>query len=80
MHCGCDSHSADCVQVTGGSKMRNVLGYALKVFKNETNIVWSGSGPAVGKTVSCVEIMKRRFKNVHQITKICYRKYALPLC
>ncbi|XP_063232618.1 ribonuclease P protein subunit p25-like protein isoform X2 [Bacillus rossius redtenbacheri] len=62
------------MQVAGGSKMRNVLGYAMKVFKDEKSIVWSGSGAAVGKTVSCAEIMKRRFKKVHQITKICYRK------
>ncbi|XP_069683708.1 ribonuclease P protein subunit p25-like protein isoform X2 [Periplaneta americana] len=54
--------------------MRNMLGYAMKAFKEERAIVWSGSGAAMGKTISCVEIMKRRFKQVHQLTKICYRK------
>ncbi|XP_023713320.1 ribonuclease P protein subunit p25-like protein [Cryptotermes secundus] len=62
------------MQVSGGSKMRNLLGYAMKAFKEEKAIVWSGSGAAIGKAISCVEIMKRRYKPTHQLTKICYRK------
>nr|CAD7444402.1 unnamed protein product [Timema bartmani] len=63
-----------CPQVGAGSKMRSVLGFAMKSFKDERCIVWSGSGPAISKTISCAEIMKRRYKNTHQITKIGYRK------
>ncbi|KDR12159.1 Alba-like protein C9orf23-like protein [Zootermopsis nevadensis] len=62
------------MQVSGGSKMRNLLGYAMKAFKEDRAIVWSGSGAAMGKAISCVEIMKRRYKQTHQLTKICYRK------
>ncbi|XP_066993263.1 ribonuclease P protein subunit p25-like protein [Anabrus simplex] len=62
------------MQVNGGTKMRNVLDYALKAFKDERAIVWSGSGAGVGKAISCAEIMKRRNKEVHQINKICFRK------
>ncbi|XP_049958307.1 ribonuclease P protein subunit p25-like protein isoform X1 [Schistocerca serialis cubense] len=62
------------MQVTGGSKMRNLLNYALKAFKDERSIVWSGSGGGMGKAISCAEIVKRRNKDLHQITKICYRK------
>lgn len=54
--------------------MRNLLGYAMKAFKDERAVVWSGSGPAMGKAISCVEIMKRRHRQTYQITKICYRK------
>ncbi|XP_021933361.1 ribonuclease P protein subunit p25-like protein [Zootermopsis nevadensis] len=61
-------------KVSGGSKMRNLLGYAMKAFKEDRAIVWSGSGAAMGKAISCVEIMKRRYKQTHQLTKICYRK------
>ncbi|KAJ9585151.1 hypothetical protein L9F63_003042, partial [Diploptera punctata] len=62
------------MQVGAGSKMRNLLGYAMKAFKNEKAIVWSGSGAAISKTISCAEIMKRNNRQIHQITKICYRK------
>ncbi|PSN56831.1 Ribonuclease P protein subunit p25-like protein, partial [Blattella germanica] len=61
-------------QVGAGSKMRNLLGYAIKAFKEERAIVWSGSGAAIGKAISCAEIMKRHFRQAHQITKICPRK------
>lgn len=62
------------LKVSGGSKMRNLLGYAMKAFKEEKAVVWSGSGAAIGKAISCVEIMKRRYKQTYQLTKICYRK------
>ncbi|KAK7794690.1 hypothetical protein R5R35_008021 [Gryllus longicercus] len=62
------------MQVSGGSKMRNLLGYAMNAFQDQKAIVWSGSGPAVSKTISCAEIVKRRYKHVHQINKICYRR------
>lgn len=36
-------------------------------------MVFSGTGKALGKTLTCVEIMKRRVKDLHQITRIFYR-------
>lgn len=58
----------------GGTKMKNVLTHALNEFPEVSGVVWTGYGPAVGKTVSCAEIMKRELNNsLHQITKICYR-------
>ncbi|KAF4532336.1 hypothetical protein B566_EDAN003639 [Ephemera danica] len=62
------------MHVKPGTKVRNVISYAMKAFKDERNIVWSGSGPAVEKTITCVEIMKKRYKSLHQISKIGYRK------
>ncbi|XP_066258166.1 ribonuclease P protein subunit p25-like protein [Euwallacea similis] len=61
------------MQVRGGSKIRNLLDYALKNFEQSKVVVWSGSGPSVGKSITCVEIMKREYKQqLHQINKICY--------
>lgn len=62
------------MKVSPGSKMRNVLEFALKDFENKDVILWSGSGPAVSKTISCAEIMKQKCRSLHQISAICYRK------
>lgn len=64
------------MKVHAGSKIRNILGFAITAFKDEAKkqIVFTGSGHALNKTVTCVEIMKRKFKNVYQLNKICYRK------
>ncbi|XP_034242489.1 ribonuclease P protein subunit p25-like protein [Thrips palmi] len=62
------------MQVNGGSKIRNLLDVALKGFVEKGVIVWTGSGTAISKTISCAEILKRKHK-AHQITKICYRKF-----
>ncbi|XP_071445993.1 ribonuclease P protein subunit p25-like protein isoform X2 [Hetaerina americana] len=63
------------MKVKPGSKMRNVLGYASSAFKDERVVLWSGSGPAIIKAISCAEIMKRKYKNLHQITRICFHKH-----
>lgn len=62
------------MQVNGGSKIRNLLDVALKGFVEEGAVVWTGSGTAISKTISCAEILKRRHK-AHQVTKISYRKF-----
>ncbi|XP_046678642.1 ribonuclease P protein subunit p25-like protein [Homalodisca vitripennis] len=61
------------MHVNPGTKMRNVLEHALKEIETQKTVLWSGSGPAVGKVISCAEIMKRHHK-LHQINKICFRK------
>jgi len=60
--------------VKAGSKMKNILGYAIKNFQvpEAKCIVFSGSGQAIIRTISCAEIMKKKFKNLHQINKIEY--------
>ncbi|XP_026688133.1 ribonuclease P protein subunit p25-like protein [Diaphorina citri] len=62
------------MKVSPGAKMRNVLEFALKDFQDKDLILWSGSGPALTKTISCAEIMKNKCRNLHQISAICYRK------
>ncbi|KAL4217506.1 Solute carrier 2 [Mactra antiquata] len=60
------------MRVAAGSKIRNLMGFAMNKIKEPgtRKICWSGSGKAITKTVTCVEIMKRRNKGLHQITKI----------
>ncbi|XP_062405408.1 protein enabled homolog [Sardina pilchardus] len=36
-------------------------------------VVFSGSGRAVTKTITCAEIMKRKLGGLHQLTKLCYK-------
>ncbi|KAG8225872.1 hypothetical protein J437_LFUL004802 [Ladona fulva] len=62
------------MKVKPNSKLRNLLGLATNFLKDEQVVLWTGSGPAVIKAISCAEIMKRKFNNLHQITKLCFRK------
>lgn len=62
------------MQVKPASKMANLIEFALNSLKEKKAQLWTGIGPAVGKTISCAEIVKRRNKNLHQITRIAYHK------
>lgn len=64
------------MKVKDGSKIRNLMGFAIGKMESESmhQILFSGTGKALGKTLTCVEIMKRRVKDLHQITKIFYRQ------
>lgn len=58
------------MNVNSGSKIRNVLKYALNNFTKFDGIIWSGAGQAVGKVISCSEIFKTKNKGLYQITKL----------
>ncbi|KAG1662974.1 Sodium-coupled monocarboxylate transporter 1 [Nymphon striatum] len=62
------------VRVKGGSKLRNLIGFALSSFKDESkrHIVFTGHSDAISKAISCAEIVKTKLKNLHQVTKIDY--------
>ncbi|KAF7379551.1 hypothetical protein HZH66_014922 [Vespula vulgaris] len=60
------------MRVKGGTKIRNVLGYAIKEFSNHDCIVWTGVGEAVGKVISCSELFKTIYKGLHQVTRLRY--------
>lgn len=88
------------VRVKDGSKIRNLLRFALSRMEADARraeeeeeeegsrggpeeaagrplcrqIVFSASGKAVSKAITCAEIMKRRLKNLHQLTKLTYSK------
>ncbi|KAF8794484.1 Ribonuclease P protein subunit p25-like [Argiope bruennichi] len=60
------------VRVKRGSKVKNIMGFVEKTLKDESNrqLVFSGCGDAIEKTITCVEITKTKFKGLHQITKL----------
>ncbi|XP_063972412.1 ribonuclease P protein subunit p25-like protein [Diachasmimorpha longicaudata] len=60
------------MRVKSGTKIRNVFNYSIKEFSKYEGVLWSGAGQAVGKVISCVEMFKREFKGLHQITKLHY--------
>ncbi|KAM4639433.1 ribonuclease P protein subunit p25-like protein [Amazona ochrocephala] len=64
------------MKVKDGSKIRNLMGYAISKMELDSvrQILFTGSGKAVSKTIMCVEIMKRRLKELHQITKVLFRQ------
>lgn len=64
------------LKVKSGTKIRNVLGYALKEFPNYNSVVWTGVGQAIGKTISCVELFKRKHEGLHQVTKLRYTEWV----
>ncbi|XP_054858280.1 ribonuclease P protein subunit p25 [Eublepharis macularius] len=63
------------MKVKEGSKIRNLMGFAMSKMGLEATrqIVFSGCGRAVTKTVTCVEIMKRKLGGLHQVTKVQYK-------
>ncbi|XP_053128683.1 ribonuclease P protein subunit p25 [Hemicordylus capensis] len=63
------------MKVKEGSKIRNLMGFAMARMELEATrqIVFSGYGRAVTKTVTCVEIMKRKLGGLHQVTRVQYK-------
>ncbi|KAL7980405.1 hypothetical protein Chor_014734 [Crotalus horridus] len=63
------------MKVKEGSKIRNLMGFAMAQMEKEEirQIVFSGCGRAVTKTITCVEIMKRKLGGLHQVTRLQYR-------
>lgn len=59
------------MKVKPSSKIANLVEYAVTA-QNKQHVLWTGVGPSIGKTLSCVEIMKRKLNNYHQVTKIGY--------
>ncbi|GAB1603180.1 ribonuclease P protein subunit p25-like protein [Argonauta hians] len=59
-----------------GSKIRNLIGLALSKMQdsNTKRLVWTGSGPAITKTISCAEIMKHKIEGLHQLNKLAYER------
>lgn len=62
------------LQVNNHSKIRNMLGFAVKNLKEADHLVCSASGPSVNKAITCAEILKRQMPELRQVTGIGYRK------
>ncbi|XP_042351952.1 ribonuclease P protein subunit p25-like protein [Plectropomus leopardus] len=70
------------MRVKEGSKIRNLLRFATARMQgdgkdsNDTSlrqVVFTGSGRGVTKTITCVEILKRKVGELHQVTKLYYK-------
>ncbi len=67
------------MRVKEGSKIRNLLGFAMSRIQGDghtapaSQVVFSGTGRAVTKTITCAEIMKRKVRGLHQLSKLQYR-------
>ncbi|XP_028836827.1 ribonuclease P protein subunit p25-like protein [Denticeps clupeoides] len=87
------SNSAPVVRVKDGSKIRNLMRFALSRMEGKAEksgpgdsegagtgaevqpcrqIMFTGAGPSVAKAISCVEILKRRVRGLHQHTRLMY--------
>ncbi|XP_012993752.1 ribonuclease P protein subunit p25b [Esox lucius] len=74
------------MRVKEGSKIRNLMGFAMARMQGDVagaggdsgggslrQVIFSGSGRAVTKTITCTEIMKRKVGCLHQLTKLRYK-------
>ncbi|XP_059620466.1 ribonuclease P protein subunit p25 [Phlebotomus argentipes] len=57
--------------VKSGTKVENMLKFARKALQSgeHRRIVWTGSGQAITRTISCAESLRREFQ-VHQVTEV----------
>uniref|UniRef100_A0A672IP40 Ribonuclease P and MRP subunit p25 n=1 Tax=Salarias fasciatus TaxID=181472 RepID=A0A672IP40_SALFA len=70
------------MRVREGSKIRNLLRFASARMQEEgrdssgralRQVVFTGSGRGVTKTITCVEILKRKVAGLHQVSKLYYK-------
>ncbi|XP_012674036.2 uncharacterized protein LOC105892329 [Clupea harengus] len=67
------------MRVREGSKIRNLLGFAMARMQGGvqhggrtalSQVLFTGSGRAITKTITCAEIMKRQIRGLHQVSKL----------
>ncbi|PWA47101.1 DNA/RNA-binding protein Alba-like protein [Artemisia annua] len=60
------------IRITSQGRMRNYITYAMTLLeeKGSSEIVFKAMGRAINKTVTIVELIKRRIVGLHQITSI----------
>lgn len=70
------------MRVKEGSKIRNLLRFATTRMQGERGdsngtslrqVVFTGSGRGLTKTITCVEILKRKVGGLHQVSKLYYK-------
>lgn len=71
------------MRVKEGSKIRNLLQFATARMQggegrdgdgtSVRQVVFTGSGRGITKTVTCVEILKRKVPGLHQLSKLYYK-------
>ncbi|KAK6938996.1 DNA/RNA-binding protein Alba-like [Dillenia turbinata] len=60
------------IRITSQGRMRNYITYAMTLLqeKGSNEVVFKAMGRAINKTVTIVELIKRRIVGIHQITSI----------
>ncbi|MFQ6639453.1 hypothetical protein Gotur_014737 [Gossypium turneri] len=60
------------IRVTSQGRMRNYITYAMTLLQEmgSNQIVFKAMGRAISKTVTIVELLKKRIVGLHQITSI----------
>jgi len=74
---GSDYADATVLKVKPGSKLHMMVSFAEKQLQNDTcrYVIFAGMGPACTKTISAVEVLKRRVKiDLHQITRTRFKR------
>ncbi|XP_023266884.1 ribonuclease P protein subunit p25-like protein [Seriola lalandi dorsalis] len=70
------------MRVREGSKIRNLLRFVTARMQEDRRddngtslrqVVFTGSGRGVTKTITCVEILKRKVGGLHQVSKLYYK-------
>uniref|UniRef100_A0AAY5LB13 Ribonuclease P and MRP subunit p25, a n=1 Tax=Esox lucius TaxID=8010 RepID=A0AAY5LB13_ESOLU len=62
------------MKVREGSKIRNLLGFVMNwTGQSVRQVVFTGSGRGITKTISCVEILKRKLGGLHQLSILQYK-------
>uniref|UniRef100_A0A3B4VH61 Ribonuclease P and MRP subunit p25, a n=1 Tax=Seriola dumerili TaxID=41447 RepID=A0A3B4VH61_SERDU len=70
------------MRVREGSKIRNLLRFVTARMQEDgrddngtslRQVVFTGSGRGVTKTITCVEILKRKVGGLHQVSKLYYK-------
>uniref|UniRef100_A0A667ZQU0 Ribonuclease P/MRP 25 subunit-like n=1 Tax=Myripristis murdjan TaxID=586833 RepID=A0A667ZQU0_9TELE len=60
------------IHVKDGSKIRNLMRYALSRMEARPRMVFTATGKGVSKAITCAELVKRRVKGLHQHTELLY--------
>ncbi|XP_054767378.2 ribonuclease P protein subunit p25-like protein [Lytechinus pictus] len=76
LHLGFKFDDVITMKIRSGTKIKNIIQFATKKMQEDDTrrIIFTGKGQAVTKTVTCVEILKREVKNLHQINKSYFRR------
>lgn len=70
------------MRVKEGSKIRNLLGFATARMRGDggdvgragvRQVVFTGSGMGVTKTITCAEILKRKLGGLHQLSRVYFK-------
>nr|CAG4646733.1 EOG090X0KMN [Macrothrix elegans] len=60
--------------VKPSSKISCLLKTSMEVLEHQQCQLWTGEGPAISKTISCIEILKRKYPHLKQLTRVSFKR------